>query len=277
MNPIVLINGEEQSKISIFSRNMQYGDGLFETCVAKGNQILFWSSHLERLNIGCERLNIKNVDETDWISDINKAFALSAYSNCIVKLILSRGDSSRGYGYKDDIVPVRVVIISEIKKTVVNNSFSLEFSDSGYHSNPQLAGIKHCNSQEQILARSNLSSDEGIMLDENENVISVTQGNIYLLIGNTLFTPKLDKCGVVGSRRSLILELAKSLNIEAKEDLISTDKLKQADEVFISNSVIGIQSVKYIEGDSLGDNPLTEEIKAAFKGKTQDIKSWTCF
>ena len=99
MSPIVLINGEEQSKISIFSRNMQYGDGLFETCVAKGNQILFWSSHLGRLNIGCERLNIKNVDETDWISDINKAFALSAYSNCIVKLILSRGDSSRGYGY----------------------------------------------------------------------------------------------------------------------------------------------------------------------------------
>jgi 4-amino-4-deoxychorismate lyase len=192
-------------------------------------------------------------------------------------LILSRGDSSRGYGYKDNIVPVRVVILSEIKKIVVNNSFSLEYSDSGYHSNPQLAGIKHCNRLEQILARSNLSSDEGIMLDENENVISVTQGNIYLIIGNTLLTPKLDKCGVVGSRRSLILELAKSLNIEVKEDLISADKLKQADEVFISNSVIGIQSVKSIEGDSLGDNPLTEEIKAAFKGKTQDIKSWTCF
>ena len=92
-----------------------------------------------------------------------------------------------------------------------------------------------------------------------------------------MLTPKLDKCGVVGSRRSLILELAKSLNIEVKEDLISADKLKQADEVFISNSVIGIQSVKSIEDHILGDNPLTEQIKAAFKGITQDIKSWTCF
>jgi len=249
MTQVVLIDGEEQSKITIFNRNMQFGDGLFETCVAQKNKVLFWSSHLERLSIGCERLNIKKINESDWVSDINKAFALSAHSHCIVKLILSRGDSSRGYGYKDDIVPVRVVIISEIKKTVVNNSFSLEYSDSGYHSNPQLAGIKHCNRLEQILARSNLSSDEGIMLDENENVISVTQGNIYLVIGNTLLTPKLDKCGVVGSRRSLILELAKSLNIEVKEDLISADKLKQADEVFISNSVIGIQSVKSIEGE----------------------------
>jgi len=261
------------SLVEICSMAMVY----LKHCVAKGNQILFWSSHLERLNIGCERLNIKNVDESDWISDIKNAFALSTHSHCIVKLILSRGDSSRGYGYKDDIVPVRVVIISEIKKTVVNNSFSLEYSDSGYHSNPQLAGIKHCNRLEQILARSNLSSDEGIMLDENENVISVTQGNIYLIIGNTLLTPKLDKCGVVGSRRSLILELAKSLNIEVKEDLISADKLKQADEVFISNSVIGIQSVKSLEGYSFGDNPLTEKIKAAFKGRTQEIKSWTCF
>jgi 4-amino-4-deoxychorismate lyase len=277
MTQVVLINGEEQSKVSIFNRNMQYGDGLFETCIAKDNRILFWSNHFARLNKGCEKLNIKKIDESYWLSDLKKAFALSEHSNCIVKLILSRGDSSRGYGYKDDISPVRIVIISEMKKTVVNNSFSLEYSDSGYNSNPKLAGIKHCNRLEQILARSNLSSDEGIMLDENQNVISVTQGNIYLIIGNTLLTPKLDKCGVVGSRRSLILELAKSLNIEVKEDPISADKLKQADEVFISNSVIGIQSVKSIEGDTLGDNPLTEEIKAAFKGKTQEIKSWTCF
>jgi 4-amino-4-deoxychorismate lyase len=277
MTQVVLIDGEEQSKITIFNRNMQFGDGLFETCVAQKNKILFWPNHFARLNIGCERLNIKKVNESDWMNDLNKAFALFDHSNCIVKLILSRGESLRGYGYKDDITPVRVVIISEMKKTVVNNSFSLEYSDSGYHSNPQLAGIKHCNRLEQILARSNLSSDEGIMLDENQNVISVTQGNIYLIIGNTLLTPKLDKCGVVGSRRSLILELAKSLNIEVKEDLISADKLKQADEVFISNSVIGIQSVKSIEGDSLGDKPLTEQIKAAFKGKTQEIKSWTCF
>ena len=105
------------------------------------------------------------------MNDLNKAFALFDHSNCIVKLILSRGDSLRGYSYKEDIKPVRIVIINKMKNNEVNNSFSLEYSDSGYHSNPQLAGIKHCNRLEQILARSNLSSDEGIMLDENENVI----------------------------------------------------------------------------------------------------------
>ena len=63
MNPVVLINGEEQAKISVFNRNMQYGDGLFETCVARDNQILFWPRHYSRLEIGCVKLNIKKIDE----------------------------------------------------------------------------------------------------------------------------------------------------------------------------------------------------------------------
>ena len=276
MNPVVLINGVEQDKISVFNRNMQYGDGLFETCVARDNQILFWPRHYSRLEIGCVKLNINKIDEGVWLSDIKKAFELSSKKNCIVKLILSRGDSLRGYGYKDDIEPVRVVIVSEMYQPLFNKEFSLEYATSGYHSNPQLAGIKHCNRLEQILARSNLSSNEAIMLDEKENIISVTQGNIYYIFGNKLLTPKLDCCGVVGSRRSLILELAMSLKMEALESNISINQAQKADEVFISNSVIGIQPVHSIESYKLGKNPLTEKIQKAFLSKTKEISSWTC-
>ena len=276
MNSVVLINGEEQDKISIFSRNMQYGDGLFETCVAMDNQILFWPRHFSRLEIGREKLSINKIDEGVWLSDIKKAFALSLKKNCIVKLILSRGNTLRGYGYKDDIEPVRIVIISEMHPSLINKEFSLEYSISGYHSNPKLAGIKHCNRLEQILARSNLSSNEAIMLDEKENVISVTQGNIYFIFGNKLLTPKLDRCGVVGSRRALILELARSLKMDALESNISINQVQQVDEVFISNSVIGIQPVHLIETHKLGKNPLTEKIQKAFLSKTKEISSWTC-
>jgi 4-amino-4-deoxychorismate lyase len=276
MNPVVLINGVEQDKISVFNRNMQYGDGLFETCVARDNQILFWPRHYSRLEIGCVKLNINKIDEGILLSDIKKAFELSSKKNCIVKLILSRGDSLRGYGYRDDIEPVRVVIVSEMYQPLFNKEFSLEYATSGYHSNPQLAGIKHCNRLEQILARSNLSSNEAIMLDEKENIISVTQGNIYYIFGNKLLTPKLDCCGVVGSRRSLILELAMSLKMEALESNISINQAQKADEVFISNSVIGIQPVHSIESYKLGKNPLTEKIQKAFLSKTKEISSWTC-
>ncbi len=87
MNPVVLINGEEQDKISVFNRNMQYGDGLFETCVARDNQILFWPRHYSRLEIGCVKLNINKIDEGVWLSDIKKAFELSSKKNCIVKSV----------------------------------------------------------------------------------------------------------------------------------------------------------------------------------------------
>jgi len=276
MNQVVLINGEELSEISIFSRNFQFGDGLFETCIGCDGKILLWSKNFDRLNTGCEKLNIKKISESVWLHDIKKALTLFTKKNFILKLVLSRGNSQRGYGYKDDIDPVRVVIISEMQKFVDNKLFSLEYSKSGYYSNPKLAGIKHCNRLEQILARSNLSSNEGIMLDEKKNVISVTQGNIYFIFGNKLLTPKLDRCGVIGSRRSLILELERSIRMNTLESDISIDQVQKADEVFISNSVIGIQPVHSIESHKLGKNPLTEKIQKAFLSKTKEISSWTC-
>ena len=276
MTPIVLINGAKQSKISIFNRNIQFGDGLFETCVIENKKILFWVNHFARLNRGCEQLKISKVDESVWLSDVKTALSLCSYDRCVVKLILSRGESLRGYGFKDDIKPVRAVIVSELQKVTFNKSFCLEYCQSGYDSNPKLAGIKHCNRLEQVLARAGLKSDEGIMLDENHNVISVTQGNIYAIHGNTLITPKLDKCGVEGTRRDVILDLAKLLGIKVKVDTLSVKELGQADEVFISNSIIGIQSISQIGDISFGESPITKKIKDAFKKKREDSNSWQC-
>jgi 4-amino-4-deoxychorismate lyase len=276
MTPIVLINGAKQSKISIFNRNIQFGDGLFETCVIENKKILFWVNHFARLNKGCEQLKISRVDESVWLSDVKKALSLCSYDRCVVKLILSRGDSLRGYGFKDDIKPVRAVIVSELQKVTFNKSFCLEYCQSGYDSNPKLAGIKHCNRLEQVLARAGLKSDEGIMLDENHNVISVTQGNIYAIHGNSLITPKLDKCGVEGTRRDVILDLAKLLGIKVKVDTLSVKELGQANEVFISNSIIGIQSISQIDDISFSENLITKKIKDAFTEKMEDSNSWQC-
>jgi 4-amino-4-deoxychorismate lyase len=276
MTPIVLINGAKQSKISIFNRNIQFGDGLFETCVIENKKILFWVNHFARLNKGCEQLKISRVDESVWLSDVKKALSLCSYDRCVVKLILSRGESLRGYGFKDDIKPVRAVIVSELQKVTFNKSFCLEYCQSGYDSNPKLAGIKHCNRLEQVLARAGLKSDEGIMLDENHNVISVTQGNIYAIHSNTLITPKLDKCGVEGTRRDVILDLAKLLGIKVKVDTLSVKELGQANEVFISNSIIGIQSISQIGDISFSENLITKKIKDAFTEKMEDSNSWQC-
>ena len=274
MNPVVLIDGKKQSKASIFNRNTQFGDGLFETCLVENKKLLFWSNHFERMKLGCDRLKISMIDETLWLSDIKKAFSLMKIDNCIVKLVLSRGESLRGYSYKDNIRPIRITIVSELKKNNQDKGFSLEFCNSGYNSNPKLAGIKHCNRLEQVIARAGIKVDDGIMLDENENVVSVTQGNIFCIQGNRLITPNLDKCGIEGTRRAVILKIAVDLGFDINIKNLSVAELLRSDEVFISNSIQGVGPVNQIEDFVYSKHKITEIISETLKEKSTEDNSF---
>ncbi len=274
MTPVILIDGKKQSKASIFNRNTQFGDGLFETCLVENKKLLFWSNHFERMKLGCDRLKISMIDETLWLSDIKKAFSLMKIDNCIVKLVLSRGESLRGYSYKDNIRPIRMTIVSELKKNNKNKIFSLEFCNSGYNSNPKLAGIKHCNRLEQVIARAGIKVDDGIMLDENENVVSVTQGNIFCIQGNRLITPNLDKCGIEGTRRAVILKIAVDLGFDINIKNLSVAELLRSDEVFISNSIQGVGPVNQIEDFVYSKHKITEIISETLKEKSTEDNSF---
>jgi len=274
MTPVILIDGKKQSKASIFNRNTQFGDGLFETCLVENKKLLFWSNHFERMKLGCDRLKISMIDETLWLSDIKKAFSLMKIDNCIVKLVLSRGESLRGYSYKDNIRPIRITIVSELKKNNQDKGFSLEFCNSGYNSNPKLAGIKHCNRLEQVIARAGIKVDDGIMLDENENVVSVTQGNIFCVQGNRLITPNLDKCGIEGTRRAVILKIAVDLGFDINIKNLSVAELLRSDEVFISNSIQGVGPVNQIEDFVYSKHKITEIISETLKEKSTEDNSF---
>jgi len=274
MTPVILIDGKKQSKASIFNRNTQFGDGLFETCLVENKKLLFWSNHFERMKLGCDRLKISMIDETLWLSDIKKAFSLMKIDNCIVKLVLSRGESLRGYSYKDNIRPIRITIVSELKKNNQDKGFSLEFCNSGYNSNPKLAGIKHCNRLEQVIARAGIKVDDGIMLDENENVVSVTQGNIFCIQGNRLITPNLDKCGIEGTRRAVILKIAVDLGFDINIKNLSVEELLRSDEVFISNSIQGVGPVNQIEDFVYSKHKITEIISETLKEKSTEDNSF---
>ena len=194
--------------------------------------------------------------------------------NCVVKLILSRGESSRGYSFKDDIRPIRMVIVSELERNKQDMKFNLDFCTSGFNSNPKLAGIKHCNRLEQVIARANIKGDDGIMLDENQNVISVTQGNIFCVQGNRLITPNLDKCGIEGTRRAVILKIVVDLGFDVIIKTLSVNELLQSDEIFISNSVQGVCSVSQIEDHLYSYHEVTKRISESLKEKSGDENSF---
>ncbi len=246
MNNIILINGKRQNKLSVFNRLVQFGDGLFETCLVVDGRLILAEQHFQRLEKGVKLLKIKTVKRSIWLADIAQAVAMAKATNAVVKIILSRGESKkRGYGFDDNIEPMRIIMVADMPN--LPTDFSLNFCESGYANNQLLAKIKHCNRLEQILARVNLTAQECIMLDTQNLVISVSQGNIFAIKNGELITPNLDKCGIEGTRRRVIIELAKTLNIAVKIGNLSTLELLNCDEIFITNSVMSIKPIDRLQ------------------------------
>ena len=263
MSHIVLINGKKQTKLSVFNRLTQFGDGLFETCLVKDGRLLFWTEHFSRLEKGRVRLKINQVSEKQWLKDITKVLSIAKLDQAVIKIILSRGESKRGYGFEKNIEPTRVVIVSPMPEQMLAQ-YVLTTCNSGYATNQLLSNIKHCNRLEQVLARADMSRDECIMLDENGYVISVTQGNIFAIKSNVLLTSGLDQCGIEGTRRSIVLKIAHDLDLQVNVGALTLQELYECDEVFITNSVIGIKSVVQINEKKFTQHKITQQLINAF-------------
>ena len=245
----ILVNGEKQTNISVLERLVQFGDGVFETCLRKNGKILYWDLHWQRLNLGLKRLQITPINLQDLANDLAKITA----DNCIVKIMISRGISQRGYAFTENIKPTRIIICSEIPK--LKAKYQLNFCTSGYAKNTLLAGIKHNNRLEQILARASVNTDEGIMLDANNCVISATSANIFIIKNAKIKTPKLDNCGILGTRRALIIR-----RYLVQITTITMDELLRADEVFLTSSVLGIKPVKRIAQQVFTSHTITNTL-----------------
>jgi aminodeoxychorismate lyase len=261
MTPSILINGKKQNQLSVFNRLVQFGDGLFETCLLIEGKLILANQHFERLEKGSKRLKIANISRSIWLEDIVKAVSLSRLNNGVVKIILSRGESVRGYGFAKNITPTRIIIVDKLPD--LTQDYVLSVCKSGYANNALLSEIKHCNRLEQVLARADLNALECVMLDAQNHVISVTQGNIFAIKNGALLTPNLDNCGIKGTRRQVIIQLAKKLGLAVKIGPLSLEDFLKSDEVFISNSLIGIRPVRQINAQIYLQRTHTTALKIA--------------
>ena len=247
----VLVNGVESDQIALADRGFQYGDGLFETIAVDHGVPEFLDRHLHRLRGGCARLAIAYPGD-EILSQ--EAIRLSRdHATGVLKIIITRGAGGRGYRIQKDARPTRVLAIyprSELTADLQRSGIRALLCKYRLGINPALAGIKHLNRLEQILARSEWSDPgihEGLMLDYEAKVIEGTMTNLFLVRAGRLLTPDLSGSGVAGIMRALILESAESLGIAVAVRPIQVDELTQADELFVTNSVIGIWPIVELE------------------------------
>jgi 4-amino-4-deoxychorismate lyase len=262
----VLVNGTPDPQVSPFDRALHFGDGLFETIACRHGLPRFLSLHLERLQLGCDRLGIEpgNLDEAR--AEIS-ALAREVDA-AIVKVVLTRGTAiARGYGVTGREKATRITFryawppetLTESQDGVRVRTATLRLGE-----NPALAGLKHCNRLEQVMARREWTDPaiaESLLFSSSGRLVSGTMSNVFIVEGSRLRTPRLDLCGVAGVMRRVVLREAERAGIAVQEDMLGVDDVRNASELFLTNARIGIWPLRELDGRGLQPGPVTRRLQ----------------
>jgi len=268
---MILVNGNIQDTFSVLDRGLAYGDGLFETIAVRDSKPLLMDLHWQRLERGCARLKIPFPGISILMDDIERLLGHARQaqkSRSVIKLIVTRGAGGRGYRFESDLNITRIAILSDWPSwqgTERDTGVKCIICETQLSSQPVLAGIKHLNRLEQVMARAEWSGDditEGIMLDAHGHIIEGTMSNIFFIDRQqTIVTPSLDQCGVVGVQRENILSIADNRGFEIDVTDVKLTDLEKYSEAFISNSLIGIWPVTGIDMHDYQIGPVTRTLQ----------------
>lgn len=260
-----LINGKPQIAINIEDRALHYGDGLFETMLYRHGVIALWPQHYARLKTGCRVLDLDLIDEERLLSGLKLLTQKLKGNSYIIKLIISRGAVGRGLimDKKSDASWIFLAYDFDIKKLDSRSSEKLKICKTQLLINKTLGGIKHLNRLLYVLAAKELDSDysEGIMLNDKNAMIECIRHNLFFVKSNILYTPAITDCGVAGIKRQQVLDMANKLGITVNIKAILLHELKQMDECFITNAIVGLQSVDAVEHITFLQNSITQQLQ----------------
>ncbi|OAI09718.1 aminodeoxychorismate lyase [Methylomonas lenta] len=272
-----LLNGERRHCVDVSDRGFQYGDGLFETIAVYQGKPLFLQQHLDRLRAGCQRLFIPYPEQDQLKAEVKQLCEGS--DTAVLKIIVTRGSGGRGYRQPDSIVPTRLLSLHPFPEYPANfqtDGVVLRFCQQRLASNPVLAGIKHMNRLEQILARAEWQGDaiqEGLMLDYDGHVVEGTMSNLFFVKDGVLYVPLLTYCGIVGIVRQKVVSLAQYNQIGIVEKQFDKTRVLEADEVFVTNSVIGIWPVKQLDQQCFKVGRITRRMQQWYaEARTEELK-----
>jgi 4-amino-4-deoxychorismate lyase len=269
--PLISVNGVIDAGLSPLDRGLAYGDGLFETCLVKAGVIPLWPWHKARLLGSAARLQLK-CDLPRLYGYMRELLASLPAAEGVLKIILTRGQGGRGYRLPADTQPSICLVFMPgalpLQQGVVAHLCRQRLMPS-----PSLAGLKHLNRLEQVLARAEWpatdDSREGLLLDAQGRVVEATASNLFVVSDGRLLTPDLSLCGVAGIMRQLILErLAPSLHIPCCVTHLGPEDLYRSDEIFLCNSIRGIWPVLGLEmpARALVKGTVTARLQEALAG-----------
>ncbi len=263
----ILVNGKFVDQIPVKDRGLAYGDGVFETIRIFESKMPFWPEHVARLLIGLRRLSIvfpENLEQL-LLSDIKILISNNSVlcsHSAIIKIVVTRGSGGRGYSPKNCNKPLRICLLSENPYELMNkdssfssfnfypDKFKLIICTHPISTNAKLAGIKHLNRLDQVLASNELleQDDEGLLVDHSGSIVEGTKSNVVVQSQGEWHTPKLTDSGVQGVMLNAFKKFIVSTGETWQEVHLSRKAFTEVDHIYIMNSVLGIRHVSEFQG-----------------------------
>lgn len=253
MELFALHNGKPTDKVPFSDRGFAYGDGLFETIKVVDGYAQFLAEHLQRLERDCARLDI-DLDCVALRAEVHSLLSLKRSGvSGVLKIIVTRYSAQRGYAAPLHAHAERYLRFYPqpfLQDVRVLEGVAVRLCRQRLSEQASLAGMKHLNRLEQILARAEWSDNaiaEGLMLDTAGRLVEGTMSNVFLVKAGCVLTPRLHRCGVAGVMRDVIMRQLSMQCVPVIEADMTLDDIYVAEEVFLSNSLIGIWPVRKIE------------------------------
>jgi 4-amino-4-deoxychorismate lyase len=256
--------GDPAQALAVNDRGLSYGDGLFETALVVDGAVRFLDAHLFRLLADCRRLGIAPPDREQLIAEVD-AVAHAATGRSVLKIIVTRGVGGRGYRPDPGLQSTRIVALYPAPD-ISDERIVARWCATPLGRNPRLAGMKHLNRLEQVLAQMEWSDPavaEGLMLDTEGEVVCGTSSNLFVVRDGVLATPDLRFCGVAGVMRGKVLEAAAQLGIPSSEEPLWPHDIELASEVFVTNAVRGVRSVRTLDALHWSSDAIACRLRAA--------------
>ena len=231
-------------------RGLLYGDGVFRTFRHGPQGVWDRDAQFELLERDCRRLDIPAPSVAVLDARIAEAVSPDSPSQQVVRVTVTRGSGARGYRSPSPARPALYVMASAAPELRAwDSGYRLRLCDLRLGHQPLLAGVKHLNRLENILARAEWGDpgvDDGVLLDQTGSVVETVSANVFWRSGGQVFTPALDQAGVAGRQRARVLDALRARGGEASIGHFPWESMAAADEAWVCNSVIGLRAVTAI-------------------------------
>jgi 4-amino-4-deoxychorismate lyase len=263
-----LLDGSAVDVLPISDRGLQYGDGLFETIALRNGTARFLDRHIARLEAGLRVLGFDAQAVAALAGEVARDIdrVASGRDAGVAKVIVTRGSADRGYRPPDTPTPRRLVgsfPSTPSPRHYYRDGVALRVCSTPASSNPATAGLKTLCRLDQVLARAEWDDPqlaEGLMLDENGHIVGGTMSNLFCVRNDSLLTPALNRCGIAGIMRTVVLEQAAAAGLETRLLDLRLEDILADDELFLTNSQFGIWPVRALAGRTQAVGRRTREL-----------------